>query len=87
MRLRSESPIFWMGYKKKGMPEAQDKPQARGKPQAQDKPQAQGKPEWMPIGKYRNVPLPLRPILPPVKWVPWEQIKESLYTKKIPATP
>ena len=75
MRLRPESPIFWMGYKKKGMPEAQDKPQA------------QDKPEWLPIGKYRNVPLPLRPILPPVKRIPWKQIKESLYTKKIPTTP
>lgn len=25
------------------------------------------KPRWMPIGQYRNIPLPIRPVPPPVK--------------------
>lgn len=32
-------------------------------------------PIWTPIGQYRTIPLPILPILPPMKRIPYPRIK------------
>jgi len=40
------------------------------------------KPLWEPIGQYRTIPLPILPILPPMKRVVYPKIKTPAKDKK-----